>query len=504
MKQNGSITVFAALAMMLIASFLFALLEAGRVHILEAYADMKSDLGIDSVAAEYQPGLWENYHLLCLDGAYGGDEFSIERVNQVLERRICQNLQTEGVTDNILGMRITRAEAERYQLLTDGDGQVFLHRIADYMKGNLLLEAADILYEKYKTAETLDNGQEMEDSIENAQNAILEAKEYPEDNGSSEDVAGGPTEEENAITTDEAAGSADEVKENPLEIVLELKENAILGMVVEDVTALSSRKLDAGSRLEQRVCQGGNAGESEKIAWYEKVLALEYLDHYYADYTGAPSEEHAVSYEMEYVLCGKTTDKANLEAVVDRLLLIREAANVIHIVEDADKRNEAKAIANALAGFTGNAVVIQLVQIGIIAAWGFIESIQDVRALLRGDKIALLKSKNQWTTDITNLVQSFQSTSKAKNCDNGLSYADYLKLLLWLLPEKELAYRMMDVMEHNIRCIPAYQNCRMDHMICRMEYATGFEADAFFSKLAVIGSGKPGSLKFSCRKSFSY
>lgn len=504
MKRDGSITVFAALSLMLIASFLFAMLEAGRVHMLEAYADMKSRLGMDSVAAEYQPELWEKYRLLCLDGAYGGDTFSIENVNRILEQRICQNLQTDGVTDNIFGMCMIKAETERYQILTDDEGRVFLHRIADYMTDHLLPEAAEILYEKYKTAETLDNGQEMEDSIENAQNAILEAKELPEDSGETEDAAGGPVAEESANETVETSESVEEVKENPLEIVLELKQNAMLGMVVEDVAALSSRTLDIGSPLEERVHQRGNAAESEKSVWYEKILVLEYLDHYYADYTDTPSEENASAYEMEYVLCGKTTDKANLEAVVDRLLLIREAANVIHIVEDADKRNQAKAIANALAGFTGNPAVIQLVQIGIIAAWGFIESVQDVRALLCGDKIALLKNKKQWTTDISNLVQSFQSTSKAKDCDNGLSYTDYLKLMLWMLPEKELAYRMMDIMECNIKCIPAYRNCRMDHMICRMEYAMEYEATAFFCKLAVIGRGKPGSLYFSYRKTFSY
>ena len=49
-----------------------------------------------------------------------------------------------------------------------------------------------------------------------------------------------------------------------------------------------------------------------------------------------------------------------------------------------------------------------------------------------GGKIALVKSKEQWTTDLAHLLQSFQSQTRAKECSNGLKYQDYLKQILFL------------------------------------------------------------------------
>lgn len=92
MRKRASITVFSALAFALVASFLMALLEAGRVYQIQTYADMKSTLALESVCAEYQPVLWEEFHLLGLDGAYGGDIFSMDHVTAVLRERLDRNL----------------------------------------------------------------------------------------------------------------------------------------------------------------------------------------------------------------------------------------------------------------------------------------------------------------------------------------------------------------------------------------------------------------------------
>ena len=75
---------------------------------------------------------------------------------------------------------------------------------------------------------------------------------------------------------------------------------------------------------------------------------------------------------------------------------------------------QSETIAAALAGFTGNPAIIKTVQIAVVGAWAYIESIQDIRALLMGGKIALVKSKEQWTTDLAHLLQSFQSQTRAK------------------------------------------------------------------------------------------
>ncbi|MBO5068948.1 MAG: hypothetical protein J6C37_01085 [Roseburia sp.] len=541
MRAKGSITVFAALALMLVASFLFALLEAGRVYGLDTRADMVSQLSLESVCAEYQSGLWEDYHLLCLDGAYGGDSFSMEYVSSTLNGRVKRNL---GGENSFFNMTLEEAEPVEYQLLTDGDGTVFLKRVVKYMKENLPAEAAKLIYEKYLQGDAVEQEGIPEDSVEAAQKAIEDAREQMEKgtdgevskvqaekgaegvaaevqaemglvgvatkvqiekgtDGESEKfvetAAGGNSESTDGNTQQE---STIEV-ENPLEIVLKIKQNALLGLVVEDTGGLSTKEVDLSEGLLKREClQGTDTGE-EDIGWYEKILVLEYLDGYFSDYN-QPAEEHALAYELEYVLCGKESDAANLEGVVKRLLLVREAANVAHILADTVKREEAMMVATSLAGFTGNPAVVKVVQIGVVAAWAYVESLLDIRALLAGDKIALIKSDAQWTVQTENLLESFEMSAKAKNCTNGLSYQSYLKQFLFFMDQSKLAYRMMDMIEQNLRLSPEYEECRMDYMICRIKYQLQYSAKPLFSGISVLGRLNAQYLDFCETTQFSY
>lgn len=509
--KRGSITVFASLAFMLIASFLFALLEAGRMQQLSCYADMRSELALESVCGEYQSGLWEDYHLLCLDGAYGGKEFDIDYVTGVLGARICTNLEQEGAGARIMGLEFTGAEPVSYQLLTDGEGAVFLHCVSEYMKENLPMEIAQTIYDKYSQTQTVEESQQTEGSVEQAQNAIDEARQQlADDEAGQQQVGGGamPQEELGSIEGGDAGVSesvvteAEPVEENPLEVVLSLKQNLLLGMVTEDVGALSTKQIQATETMENRSLEVGTDQEIPQVNWYDKVFALEYVDSYFGDYLN-PASEHALAYELEYLLGGKDSDKDNLESVIGRLLLVREAANVTHILMDAGKRSSASAMATALAGFTGNPAIIQVVEIGIVAAWAYVESILDIRALLSGDKIALIKSKMQWVTQLGSLGTAL-SGGGAKDCEDGLSYLDYLKAFLFATNSQKLAYRMMDVMEQNIRLVAAYQNCRMDHMICRMEYDVSYQADSLFWQFSILSNQVFSGMQFQNNKSFSY
>lgn len=499
-KRRGSVTIFSALALMLTASFLFALLEAGRVYGLNTYADMLTELSMEAVFAEYQPGLWDTYELLALDGAYGGESFSMDRVTGVLRQRAEKNLRKQS-GNFLFKLRLEQLVPEEYLMLTDGEGNVFLHQVSEYMKQNLPLELAESIYERYLNGKNIEDKQDEEDSVANAQNAIEAAKEEQllEDNVAADEMEQGKPE----VSGKPDISDADDVPDNPLELVLELKKNAILGMTVGDPEKISSKKICSDSCLLERKCEKGTMSCDMDINWYDRILVLEYLDKYFYNYE-KPKEDHALSYEMEYVLCGRKEDRDNLEGMVNRLLLVREASNVIHIVSDAEKRNQAFLMAEALAGFTGNPAIVKVVQIGIMAAWAYLESILDVRALLQGDKIALVKNREQWTLQMGYVLESFQNTVKAKNCQDGLTYGDYLKQFLFFTSDKEIAYRMMDIMEQNIRLIPACQNCRMDQMICQMTYRIQYGADSCFSRLSVIGHSSDSSYLFWNRKNISY
>ncbi len=484
MKARGSMTVFAALIFMLAASMLFALLEGARAVSLRLYADMTSELAVESVFAEYQPLLWQDYHLLCLDGAYGTDTFSEQYAQRALMSRVSKNLENKGGANSLLKLSCNAAAVHEYQLLTEGEGAVFLHYAASNMKKNFPLLAAQHLYEQYISNQAVVPEVRDDDPVESARQALA-------DRGQEEYETGAKT----------VAESGEE--ENVLDLVSAHKQGFLLGMVLQEADELSDRRIENGESLEHRALLQGTCAEIPQVNWYEKILALEYADKYLSDY-GAAAQDRALVYELEYVVGGKESDKENLEAVVGRLLLTREAANVVHIMMDGRKRLEVSEMAMMLAGVTANAAVIKAVEYGLIGAWAYVESVLDVRALLHGDKISFIKGQNQWTSSLMSLSAVLDGSLRAKNCEGGLSYQSYLKGLLFLMQEKQLAYRIMDVMEQTLRKTELYRNCRMDSMICASDYAISYEADTLFWKFAIIGQEDIGKLVYRNEKAFSY
>ena len=92
-----------------------------------------------------------------------------------------------------------------------------------------------------------------------------------------------------------------------------------------------------------------------------------------------------------------------------------EAANITHILGDGDKRAKTLGMAEALAGFYGEILrLCGLSRRGVIAAWAYVEVFLDIRALLAGDKIALIKTETQWTAQFGSLAAAFEDGKKAK------------------------------------------------------------------------------------------
>lgn len=504
MSKSGNITLFTALALTAIASFLFVLLEAAHQQGLYVYADSKSSLCLESVAAEYHREIWEQYHLLCLDGSYGEETFSMESVTGTLYQRLYENLMPEQDSSHFFRMTIEDAEPVAYELLTDSDGAVFLSLAVQYMKKAYPLETAKNIYENYKeTAQTGENSID-EGAIEAAINAILQAGEETQEseNIEMEENIHRIRKSANSDFVDNEAAEENDV-ENPLEIVKELKNRTFLSIVLGEDAAVSAQGINNAERLQQRTLEKGNMENEYDIGWYEKVLAAEYLAQHFSNYT-KETDGHALQYEMEYILCGKENDSENLAAAAQRILWLREAANITHILSDSTKTNEAAKLAMTLSGFTGNGLILKTVELGIIAAWAYMESIQDVRALLCGDKIALVKNSDQWTLDTKDLLHSFESSAKAKNCENGLTYEQYLKQILFMGNWEETAYRAMELIEWNMKQIPAYENCRIDHMICSMEYKMHYEAGTLFAGFFAGGYISEKQFLFVDKKKFSY
>lgn len=488
--KRGSITVFSALCMSFVLSALFVLLEAARFYGLSRYADWKGKQGVECVAAEYQPYLWEEFELLMLDGGYSTDFFEIGNVTGRMKTYLNKNQKQSSSAGNMFGINLFQVETShiyepQYLLITDNDGEVFLDMISSYMKKNLPREAAEKIHENYVNQNDIKNHTaRVEDTIDHANQSMESAKtENPE-----------------------SEAEIQPLEENPLDVAGEIRKSmklSTLGLVVENAGDISTKRMNLAEGLEKRTLCEGNMNYEAEGDWYRKILALEYGSAHFSNYCD-PKENHAFAYELEYLVGGQEEERENLEIVVNRLLLYRCASNVTYLLSDRDKMLQSETIAAALAGFTGNPAIVKAVQIAVVGAWAYIESIQDIRALLSGGKIALVKSKEQWTTDLSHLLQSFQNQTRAKECSNGQKYEDYLKQILFFENDKTFAYRMLNVMEQNLMQKEEYRDCKMDHMIVCLQSEVEFGAEPLFSKLSFIGSEKLKQYSFRRENQINY
>ena len=103
------------------------LLESARFRGLDYCATLKAEAAIDSVCAEYQPYLWQEYGLLFLDGAYGAEEFSVGYVLEQLADYMESDALANDWLNDWLGLdllRLEKAEAPlQYSCLENPHGQ---------------------------------------------------------------------------------------------------------------------------------------------------------------------------------------------------------------------------------------------------------------------------------------------------------------------------------------------------------------------------------------------
>lgn len=497
-RQNGSMTLFFALILAIVLSFFFSLLEAARVQGLDRIASRSILLEMESALGEYQVDLWKNYGLLFLDG--GNDTGDLDLALLEGHRMEEASLQKKG--NGFFQIALQNMEITGYSFATDSQGAAFEKQACRAIKEQLTAGAAEALKQKLKEGGNMaEEGREREKQWDSARDAMTEAEEWKKKEEI--DWKQGAEEEQSHTREKEVSVPKKDLPENPVNSVDLLKKSSILAMVVENPAEVSAKSISLQETLKYRQLSQGNL-ELSGGGVLDKMWFLQYLNHYFSCKTKKLNHKtHALEYELEYCIAGKAADQENLEKTVKELLLIREAGNFTTIMQDGKKQALAMEIAAAAVGFTGIPTLIQAVQIGILLAWSYIESILDVRCLLAGGSIPLIKQITDWKSDVTLGREVLkEKKEQAESQKQGLNYQEYLQILLLLVKEETLVLRAMDVIEQNIR-----QNkpeFRMDHQIHGMQMEGLYTARPLFLGFLTGVKVEKGNYHFqkSCRNCY--
>lgn len=166
-----------------------------------------------------------------------------------------------------------------------------------------------------------------------------------------------------------------------------------------------------------------------------------------------PGWKKALQYQWEYIVAGKNSDKANLESVLNRILILRSVLNFAAIFKDGGKKAQAYAAAAAVVGFTGLEPLIRLTQTFILLVWAMVESLVDIAGLLQGRDVPVIKTSSQILTTFSQVIQINQKaiTTRAKKLKkagkSSFGYKEYLQLFLAATSQSVRRYRIMDLIQ---------------------------------------------------------
>lgn len=272
-------------------------------------------------------------------------------------------------------------------------------------------------------------------------------------------------------------GIADEEKEEKLKQVKELISDGIFSLVIPENREVSNKSISRLS-LPSNAITGGYTGRN--LA--QRLLVNEYMGTYFADFTD--DIDTPLSYELEYILNGDASDRINLENAILKILAIREGLNYMHIISDASKMQSAQELATVISGVLCLPQITLLIKFLIIAVWALVESAIDVRCLLSGGKVPLIKSRDDWSADLDSIFDILNNNSlrEKEASSRGINYEGYLKMLLYIEEPVKRNFRMMDIMQLDIA--ESQNDFLINDMVYGIEADIGCGAKRLFSEIS--------------------
>ncbi|MBR3643496.1 MAG: hypothetical protein IKN57_08320 [Parasporobacterium sp.] len=436
-RYNGSITVFVSLCLAVCILFVQTALESARIPLLRANICTALDTALTSLFACYDGDLCDEFGILLLSPE---DLPDFKKMDEILRSEIESNLNTRSgrfiVGGNLLRLNLQSVSVQPVIKTCNMGAEPFSRCILEFMKYRSVsallsdvIQQLDFVDKGEKAKDTQKAQEEMEPDIEELM------KQYPEDPEESSDSG------EDPVKSLEEALDGSFISD-----IGRLKENGILNLVVPSPGAISGKRT---SRLGYPSVMINDEGSGIFAA--EDVLSnfliSEYVMEYFRCYT-SEKKGPELEYEVEYIISNAASDRGSLEACVNKLLLLREGMNILAITRSSSLKAQASEYAGLLAGWTGIVPIVEFVKYLIISAWAYAESVVDMRTLLSGNKVPLIKSPEEWTLALENVPELVTGGFKGiGSCEKGLSYEEYLRLLLMTVGIKEKSARIMDMIQ---------------------------------------------------------
>ncbi len=466
-RFNAYLTVYLSLIFGIVLSLLFVLIEGAAICATRAQAELVADLGLDSVFAEYNRDLLEQYEVFFIDSSYGGRTGGIGMLEQHLSQYMSYNMNPEqdlllaGET-TLLKLRNPYLEIAEVSCASDENCMVWKAQAVGHMKA---VYGGDLISRVQEHMDTVkNNGLDSTDAL----GQIEAQKQGLEEALQEKEIVEYGAESEEGYSYQKVQGVFDGIIGS-----------GILAWVLPDGASVSQAAADAGPyfsarRKNGKINQGSglHEGVDRPDSLVDELIYGAYLMKQCGNYR-APKSQGLLQYQTEYILYGYKSDAENLRACAERLFALRAASNLMAVYGDSGKKAEAELVSAVICALLFAPELTDTLTAVILGVWAFAEAAVDVRLLLDGAKVPLIKKSGDWNISLLDLFTgNFAGNGKTAS---GLSYQDYLGIFLGLMNRDTKAARSLDIVEMDLRRTAGNEQFRIDRCMDYMKVNFGFE-----------------------------
>ena len=176
---------------------------------------------------------------------------------------------------------------------------------------------------------------------------------------------------------------------------------------------------------------------------------------------------------------------------------MREGLNYQYCLQHQNLNGAAGELALALTGMFGMPALTGAMQHALLLGLAYGESLLDVRILLSGGKIPLLKDAASWKLSFETLgsLGNLLERVDGSEAEEGLSYTDYLRILLQMCRRSDLKLRALDLIQYRLQKQEGSKCFQAQNAIVAIKTEAKWSCRPVFYSLpqAVFGLGAGGT-----------
>ena len=243
--KKGSITIFLALILSLILSLVCASIESVRMAAARTQIINSMDIGLYSLFGQYDRNLLEDYDLFAL---YAGGK---EEPDMASVYDNFQSYMKPVLKQNSQKLTLLQGGFNGYQLLTDGNGEVFYQQAVKTMKETLGSQGVQVLLRKLKdqqkkTDEAEKKGQQAENggTLKSYDSEISDAAQKSEEAEKEQQNQTDSGEPGDGGDADDFTGGINTEVENPIPVIRKVRKMGLMDLVVPAEKGISDSSVN--------------------------------------------------------------------------------------------------------------------------------------------------------------------------------------------------------------------------------------------------------------------